>query len=77
MEALMRVSETLKSFKVRLTNRNNGEFSGFKLPFSLKEARLSGLRPPSEFFDYQRISRPADFNQASSVSLVSYGLQKL
>jgi len=33
---------------------------------SLRETRLSGLRPPSEFFDYQRISRPADFNQATS-----------
>jgi len=26
------------------------------------------LRPVSEFFDYQRISRPADVNQATSVS---------
>jgi len=33
---------------------------------SLRETRLSGLRPPTEFFDYQRISRPADFNQATS-----------
>jgi len=33
---------------------------------SLRETRLSGLRPPSEFFDYQRISRPADLNQATS-----------
>jgi len=33
---------------------------------SLKETRLSGLRPASEFFDYQRVSRPADMNQATS-----------
>jgi len=33
---------------------------------SLKETRLSGLRPATEFFDYQRISRPADLNQATS-----------
>ncbi|KAF8813807.1 prenylated rab acceptor PRA1 [Phlegmacium glaucopus] len=33
---------------------------------SLRETRLSGLRPPAEFFDYHRISRPADFNQATS-----------
>ncbi|KAJ3495341.1 hypothetical protein NLJ89_g10643 [Agrocybe chaxingu] len=33
---------------------------------SLRETRLSGIRPPNEFFDYQRVSRPADFNQATS-----------
>ncbi|KAE9411270.1 prenylated rab acceptor PRA1 [Gymnopus androsaceus JB14] len=44
MEHVMRVSETLKSFR---------------------ETRLAALRPPSEFFDYQRISRPADFNQVT------------
>ncbi|KAF8160798.1 prenylated rab acceptor PRA1 [Crassisporium funariophilum] len=45
MEALLRVTDTIKS---------------------LRETRLGGLRPPSEFFDWQRISRPADFNQATS-----------
>lgn len=45
MEAILRVSETLKSFR---------------------ETRLSALRPPSEFFDHHRISRPADMNQATS-----------
>ncbi|KAH6914386.1 prenylated rab acceptor PRA1 [Coprinopsis sp. MPI-PUGE-AT-0042] len=45
MEAVLRVSETLKS---------------------LRETRLSGLRPPSEFFDWTRISKPADMNQATS-----------
>jgi hypothetical protein len=33
---------------------------------SLRETRLSGLRPVTEFFDFQRISRPADMNQATS-----------
>ncbi|KAF9010529.1 prenylated rab acceptor PRA1 [Cyathus striatus] len=33
---------------------------------SLRETRLSGLRPPTEFFDYHRISRPADMNEATS-----------
>jgi len=45
MDAVIRVTETLKSFR---------------------ETRLSALRPPGEFFDYQRISRPADLNQATS-----------
>jgi len=33
---------------------------------SFRETRLSAIRPPSEFFDYHRISRPADLNQATS-----------
>ncbi|KAH9485129.1 PRA1-like protein [Psilocybe cubensis] len=33
---------------------------------SLRETKLSGLRPVSEFFDVQRISKPADLNQATS-----------
>ncbi|KIP04198.1 hypothetical protein PHLGIDRAFT_93769 [Phlebiopsis gigantea 11061_1 CR5-6] len=45
MEALLRVSDTLKAFR---------------------ETRLSALRPPSEFFDHHRLSRPADMNQATS-----------
>ncbi|KAI0695446.1 prenylated rab acceptor PRA1 [Cytidiella melzeri] len=32
---------------------------------SFREARLSGLRSPVEFFDHHRISRPADMNQAT------------
>jgi len=32
---------------------------------SLRETRLSGLRSPTEFFDYQRVSRPANFNQVT------------
>lgn len=31
---------------------------------SLRSERLSGLRPLSEFFDHQRISRPQDTNEA-------------
>ncbi|KAJ6500134.1 prenylated rab acceptor PRA1 [Mycena vitilis] len=45
MEALMRVTDALRSFR---------------------EARLSALRSPVEFFDIQRISRPADMNTATS-----------
>jgi len=45
MDSIIRVTDTLKSFR---------------------ETRLSALRPPSEFFDHQRISRPADLNQATS-----------
>ncbi|KAJ7287833.1 prenylated rab acceptor PRA1 [Mycena rebaudengoi] len=37
---------------------------------SFREARLSALRGPTEFFDFQRISRPADLNTA--VSRISY-----
>jgi len=33
---------------------------------SVRETKLSRLRPPTEFFDYHRISRPADLNQATS-----------
>jgi hypothetical protein len=36
---------------------------------SFREQRLSAIRPFSEFFDYQRISRPQDLNSATSVSL--------
>lgn len=37
---------------------------------SIRETRLSAVRPPTEFFDIHRISRPADVNQA--VSRISY-----
>ncbi|KAG6837505.1 hypothetical protein H0H93_008430 [Arthromyces matolae] len=33
---------------------------------SLRETKFSGIRSPAEFFDYHRISRPADLNQATS-----------
>ncbi|KAJ7647134.1 prenylated rab acceptor PRA1 [Roridomyces roridus] len=33
---------------------------------NFREARLSALRGPTEFFDVQRISRPADMNTATS-----------
>ncbi|KAH7888510.1 prenylated rab acceptor PRA1 [Phlebopus sp. FC_14] len=49
MDALMRVTDTVKAFR---------------------ETRLSALRPPTEFFDFHRISRPADTNQA--VSRITY-----
>ena len=38
-----------------------------KYPFVQQETRLSALRTPTEFFDWHRISRPADMNQATSV----------
>jgi hypothetical protein len=37
---------------------------------SIKETRLSGLRPPQEFFDFHRISRPAGLDE--SVQRISY-----
>ena len=37
---------------------------------SFRETRLSALRPPNEFFDVHRISRPAGLNEA--VSRISY-----
>jgi len=33
---------------------------------SFREQRLSALRSPTEFFDFHRISRPADLTQATS-----------
>ncbi|KAI0028608.1 prenylated rab acceptor PRA1 [Vararia minispora EC-137] len=49
MEAVMRITDTIKAFR---------------------ETRLSAIRPPQEFFDYNRISRPADLNTA--VTRISY-----
>jgi hypothetical protein len=43
--------------------RPQGRDEGFQ-----QETRLAGIWSPVEFFDYQRISRPADLNQATSVS---------
>ncbi|KAI0315955.1 prenylated rab acceptor PRA1 [Amylostereum chailletii] len=37
---------------------------------SFRETRLSALRPPAEFFDHNRVSRPADFSVA--VQRISY-----
>jgi len=37
---------------------------------SIRETRLSALRSPTEFFDFHRISRPADTSQA--VSRITY-----
>lgn len=51
MEAVMRLSDTVKSF---------GEH----------RPSIRALRSPTEFFDFHRLSRPADLNQA--VSRVSY-----
>ncbi|KAL5523669.1 hypothetical protein ACEPAG_7842 [Sanghuangporus baumii] len=32
---------------------------------NFRETRLSALRPPQEFFDHHRLSRPQDLNQAT------------
>ncbi|PCH43799.1 prenylated rab acceptor PRA1 [Wolfiporia cocos MD-104 SS10] len=45
MEVLLRVTDTVKSFR---------------------ETRLSALRPVTEFFDFNRVSRPADLNTATT-----------
>ena len=34
-----------------------------------QETRMNGFRTPMEFFDFNRLSRPADFSTAVSVSL--------
>jgi len=57
MEVAMRAVNTIKSLRSRL--RSDGQ-----------ETRLSAMRPPSEFFDPNRISRPTDLNTA--VSRISY-----
>ncbi|KAJ8469159.1 hypothetical protein ONZ45_g972 [Pleurotus djamor] len=44
MEAVMRVTDAVKSFR---------------------QTKLSAIRSPQEFFDYQRVSRPSDFNEAT------------
>ena len=69
MEAMMRVTDTLKSFRVRLfrTPLRSSDHGLFIAPF--QEARLSSLRAPTEFFDVNRISRPADLNQATHVRI--------
>lgn len=49
-------------------------FSSYAYPLSLlppkpfkdfQQTRLSALRPPQEFFDVQRVSRPQDLNEAT------------
>ncbi|CDO70592.1 hypothetical protein BN946_scf184656.g7 [Trametes cinnabarina] len=75
MEALMRATETIKSIRVRprlasinpFRSRQSTHAYDLSLGSILQETRLSALRPPSEFFDHTRISRPADLNQATHV----------
>lgn len=76
MEALMRATETIKAFRVRpklppiklFRARRTHQLSfSLSLPSTLQETRLSALRGPAEFFDYNRISRPADLNQTTHV----------
>lgn len=72
----MRVTETLKSIRVRPTPPAGGtsHADDDRALFWLvrfdgsQETRLSALRSPAEFLDYQRVSRPADISTATSVS---------
>jgi hypothetical protein len=67
MEAAMRAVDTIKSFRVRMGTSGLWDFRLiFFLGNDLQEARLSTLRPPSEFFDPNRLSRPTDLNQTVS-----------
>lgn len=68
MEAVIRVTDALKSFRVRNVLRKRRRLR--KLKNFIQETRLSTLRTPAEFFDIHRISRPADFNTAFSVRFV-------
>jgi hypothetical protein len=73
MEVALRAVNTIKSLGVRL--KNSGILSSrigltntqSRLRTDSQDTRLSALRPPSEFFDPNRITRPADLNQAVSV----------
>ena len=63
MDMFMSVPERLKTFRVR-------QLQDLHILWltALQETRLSALRPLGEFFDHHRLSRPADMNQATSVS---------
>lgn len=75
MEQLLRVTDALKSIRVRPTppaggtTYANDDRALFWLVRSdgTQETRLSALRAPAEFLDYQRVSRPADLSTATSV----------
>jgi hypothetical protein len=68
MEAVIRVTDALKSFRVRSGLHERQRL--LTLKNFIQETRLSTLRTPAEFFDVHRISRPADFNTAVSVRFV-------
>ena len=63
----MRVSDALKTFRVRAraARKRSPWLNG--VCWLVQETRLSALRSPVEFFDHHRLSRPADMNQATSV----------
>jgi hypothetical protein len=80
MDAALRIAHAAKSFRVRSmihlnpsTLRSHQKTDTFRTPppHVLQETRLAAIRSPTEFFDYHRISRPADLNQATSVSTFS------
>lgn len=83
MEHALRVVDGIKSFRVcilalpypaynRIIRANLANGGALSHPSGiLQETRLSALRPPNEFFDHNRVSRPADFTQAVQVLLLS------
>ena len=64
MDMLMSVPGRLKAFRVCHLCDSHIQL----WLIALQETRLSALRPVGEFFDHHRLSRPADMNQATSVS---------
>ncbi|GJJ06316.1 hypothetical protein Clacol_000507 [Clathrus columnatus] len=58
-----RASSAMLSFLFAMNSLTSETSASSK---GIKETRLSALRPVGEFFDYNRISRPADLNQATS-----------
>lgn len=78
----MRATETIKAFRVRSklpsitlfrARRTHPTFLP-SLVSNIQETRLSNIRGPAEFFDYNRVSRPADLNQTTHVRTPSRNL---
>jgi hypothetical protein len=76
LSSLSRVTDTLKSIRVRpdppvggLSHANDAHVILWLTRHDgTQETRLSALRPPQEFLDYQRVSRPADLSTATQAS---------
>lgn len=71
----MRAVDTIKSFRVNKFSvefvKNQISLTTLRCVCVVQDTRMSALRPPAEFFDHNRISRPADLNQAVSVRRVA------
>lgn len=76
LSSLSRVTDSLKSLRVRPalpssssstshTNDSHALLWLVQMHDDQQETRLSALRPPQEFLDWQRVSRPADFSTAT------------